>query len=73
MAQATHITLGAARLAEAAKGLGLSGEALAAKLGCSQPHMSRILNGQRRPSYELAARIEDHFQIPARAWAEAQP
>lgn len=43
---------------------------LAEKLGISQPFLSQIVNGQRSPSLELAALIEDKTGVPMRALAK---
>lgn len=41
---------------------------IGAKLGIRQPSVSLLLNGKRRPSVDLAARIERVYYIPASAW-----
>lgn len=42
---------------------------LAERLGISQPFLSQIVNGQRSPSLELAALIEDVTGVPMRSLA----
>lgn len=44
---------------------GFSKGELAAKLGITPSHMSRLLAGQHRPSDELQYRISDELWIPA--------
>lgn len=44
---------------------------LAKRLGISQAHLSQIIGGQRSPSLELAALIEDETGVPMRALAKA--
>lgn len=41
----------------------------AAKLHVSEPTLSRLLAGTYTPSLALAARIEDTYGIPSKAWA----
>lgn len=43
---------------------------LAEALGIDQSHLSLIIAGHRRPSLEVAVRIEDLIGIPARDFAE---
>lgn len=42
-------------------------EALAERLGISQAHLSMIMSGQRKPSYDLALQIENTTGVPVRA------
>lgn len=48
----------------------LSQPDLAAMLNITQPHVSRIVVGERRPSLSLAVRIERVTGIPATSWVE---
>jgi transcriptional regulator with XRE-family HTH domain len=43
----------------------LSADAVALKLGVSQPYVSRLLTGRRRPSPETAKKLEKLTGIPA--------
>lgn len=43
---------------------------LAERLGISQPFLSQIINGQRTPSLDLAALIEDKTGVPMRTLAK---
>jgi transcriptional regulator with XRE-family HTH domain len=43
---------------------------LAGEIGISSPFLSQILSGQRTPSLNTAARIEELTGIPAREFAE---
>lgn len=44
---------------------GITETALAERVGVSQPHIGRIRKGERRPSPELAKRLEAVTNIPA--------
>lgn len=46
----------------------LQQQELARELGCSQPHLSHILHGNRLPGRQLAVRIERFCGIPVAAW-----
>ena len=46
-----------------------SQSALAAELGIGSAHLSDILSGRRRPSLDLAVRIEIVAGIPPKQWA----
>lgn len=48
---------------------------LADALGISQPHLSLLLAGRKRPSLDLAVRIEQVTKgaVPATSWVETSP
>jgi DNA-binding XRE family transcriptional regulator len=46
-------------------------DGLAFCLGITRQGFGRLLSGQSRPSWELAARIEAEFRIPIASWAYA--
>lgn len=50
----------------------MTDQALAAQIGVSRPHLSRIRNGKRRPSIDVAAKLEAATGIPAASFAEAR-
>lgn len=56
----------------ARKAHGLTQAALAATLGITREHLSRIELGGRIPSAELQARIAEHFGVPADHYAYPQ-
>lgn len=43
---------------------------LARKLGVSEPYLSQILSGNRRPKLELLIAIEAASGVPVGSWAE---
>lgn len=45
-----------------------SGAAVSAVVKVSRAYISQLMSGERRPSLDVAIRIEDAFGIPARAW-----
>lgn len=59
-------------LAEYLDKTGMTQVALAAKLQISQAHLSLILSGQRSPSIELAALIEDETGVPMRSFVSSE-
>ena len=60
-------SLGRQLLSEAASGL--TGDALAAKVGSTQSFISRVLAGKRRPGRKLAAVIQHEFPtVTASSW-----
>ena len=59
-----------ARLRALRKFFGCPLRVLAARLACSVTTLSQIERGVRRPSLELAVRIEAATAIPASAWVE---
>lgn len=69
----TEISRGASRLAELAAAQGLRGQEMAATVGCSQPHMSRLLSGLRMPSRRLMKEFQTHYGIDPAEWLERQP
>lgn len=42
------------------------------EIGVSKGHASDLINGKRKPSLELAVKIEAQFGVPASRWVEAQ-
>lgn len=48
---------------------GVTDQALASKVGVSRPHIAKIRNGTRRPSIDLAAKLERETGIPAARFA----
>lgn len=46
--------------------------ALAAQIGVSRPYVTRIRKGERRPSLDVAAKLEAVTGIPAVSFAETQ-
>lgn len=59
-------------LAQAMKERGLTDEALAKLAGVSRPTITRIRNGSRLPSINVAAKLERHTGIPAADFAERE-
>lgn len=55
------------RLKQYIESRGISQKALAESLGISEGHLSLMINGDRRPSPELAAKIESATGIPFRS------
>lgn len=45
---------------------------LAAKLGVSDPYLSQILSGLRRPKLELLMLIEAETGVPVASWADTR-
>lgn len=56
---------GLTRLVKHVEGLEGTQASFAAAVGCSEPHLSLILQGKRGLSLQLAARIERATGIPA--------
>lgn len=52
---------------------GITDQALSEQIGVSRPHVTRIRNGKRRPSIDVAAKLEAATGIPAASFAEARP
>jgi plasmid maintenance system antidote protein VapI len=48
----------------------LQASELVAKLGLSRSHAFELLKGVKKPSLDLAVRIENEFKVPASAWIE---
>jgi transcriptional regulator with XRE-family HTH domain len=57
-------------LAQAMKDRGLTDETLAAKVGVSRVFITRIRNGKRKPSINVAAKLEEHTGILAATFAD---
>lgn len=45
-------------------------EHVASCIGVQRTHVSRLVNGERGPSFDLAARIKEAFGVPVAAWSE---
>ena len=69
MAETIKITRALLALKQRSKGL--SGVALAAKLGVNQPFMSKVLAGKRLPGRGLSGRAEFEYGVPISWWDEA--
>jgi transcriptional regulator with XRE-family HTH domain len=50
----------------------LKAPALVERCGLSKSYASELLNGVKRPSLEVAVRIEREFGVPASAWMDGQ-
>lgn len=55
--------------AEAMQKKGLTDQTLAAKVGVTRPTITKIRRSQRRPSLELALKIERETDLPVSHWA----
>ena len=44
---------------------------VAPKLGIDPSHLSLLISGKRKPSIEIAAKIEKIFNIPCIYWTES--
>jgi transcriptional regulator with XRE-family HTH domain len=42
----------------------ITDQALAVKVGCSRPHITRIRNGDRQPSLPLAVKLANATRLP---------
>jgi len=58
-------------LDEHMKAKGLTNQALAELLGVDASYVSRLRGGRRRPSIQVAAKLEELTGIPAKAFAGA--
>jgi len=56
-------------LSDRMKDLGLTDDALARAIDVSRPYVTRLRNGTRKPSIEVAAKIERLTGLPARSFA----
>lgn len=61
--------------AEFIKSSGLRQSEWAERIGCSRSYLSEILSGKKRPSLEVACRIEDltEGKVPASSWMRPTP
>lgn len=57
------------QLSDAMEAKGLTDESLAKLVGVSRPFITRIKNGKRKPSIEVAAKLEQHTGVPAADFA----
>ena len=64
-----NITPGVKRLHAVLEKSAITQRAMAGRLKVSEPFLSQILSGQRRPGLDLAAEIERLYRIPARDFA----
>lgn len=55
-------------LSERIEKTGLTDDAIAAKAGCSRPHITKIRHRQRTPSLKLAVRLSQITKIPVAAF-----
>ena len=60
-------------LADYMREMKVSDETLAARLKVSRPYVTRLRQRKRRPSLELAIRLEKMTGIPAAKFAETTP
>lgn len=63
-------SVGSRLLSEKMELMKLRDEDVATRVGCSQPHVSRLRRGLRSPARPLALRLRDQFDIPLSAWFE---
>jgi antitoxin component HigA of HigAB toxin-antitoxin module len=48
----------------------LKASELQSEIGLSRSYASELLNGKRRPSLDIAVKIERRFGVPAAAWVD---
>lgn len=63
-----HAVRGRARLSEWIQRRALTHQAAADELGFTRPFITLLLSGMRRPSLEVAFRIQHVTGIPAESW-----